>query len=80
MLDTLKQWEEKAAQQYQEDGNADGWDSDSQPETAEQKYMRVSQPCSLIRPKCPFVSWVVSPTGYPERGLFVYFLEHGMAI
>ncbi len=41
----MAQWEQAAALQYAEDGAADGWDSDdSQPETAEQRYIRVSNP------------------------------------
>ena len=42
--DTLKEWADKASKQYQEDGNADGWDSeDTVSETAEQKYIRVRE-------------------------------------
>lgn len=43
LVDRVSQWELKAAQQYREDGTTDGWDSDtSEPETAEQKYIRAS--------------------------------------
>ncbi len=45
VVDRVAQWEQAAALQYAEDGAADGWDSDdSQPETAEQRYIRVSNP------------------------------------
>jgi len=42
VVDRVMQWEQNAARQYADDGVADGWDSeDSQPETAEQRYIRV---------------------------------------
>jgi hypothetical protein len=43
VVDRVMQWEQNAARQYADDGVADGWESDdSQPETAEQRYIRVS--------------------------------------
>ena len=48
LVDKVVEWERKAAQQYAEDGDADGWDSDaSEPETAEQRYIRVRRPPRL---------------------------------
>lgn len=42
LVDRVVEWEAKAAEQYKEDGIADGWDSDiSEPENAEQRYIRV---------------------------------------
>lgn len=45
LVDTVAEWEQKAAEQYVEDGDADGWSSDSEAETAEQKYIKVSCWC-----------------------------------
>lgn len=43
MVDKVTEWKLKAAEQYKADGASDGWDSnDSEPETAEQKYIRAS--------------------------------------
>ena len=42
LVDKVLEWEQKAAEQYKEDGFSDGWNSDeSEPETAEQRYIRV---------------------------------------
>lgn len=42
ILDKVRLWGAIAAQQYREDGAADGWDSDaSEEETAEQEYVKV---------------------------------------
>lgn len=41
LVDRVTEWEHKAAEQYREDGSSDGWSSEaSEPETAEQKYIR----------------------------------------
>ena len=51
LVDKVVEWERQAAEQYKEDGFSDGWDSDnSLPETAEQRYTRVScLPASLLQ-------------------------------
>ena len=42
LVDKVMEWEQKAAEQYKEDGLSEGWESDnSEPETAEQRYIRV---------------------------------------
>ena len=55
LVDKVVEWERKAAQQYAEDGDADGWDSDaSEPETAEQRYIRVRPPSLSALQQWPF--------------------------
>ena len=46
LVDSVKVWESIAAAEYAFDGNLDGWDSDSEtpPDSAEDKYLQVRLP------------------------------------
>lgn len=68
VVDRVMQWEQNAARQYADDGVADGWESDdSQPETAEQRYIRE-------HPEVPVVEnledmWKVTKLQQERKGL-----------
>ena len=59
LVDKVLEWEQKAAEQYKEDGLSDGWSSDvAEPETAEQKYIRVCFSPGFPR-AAYFLSWAL---------------------